>query len=154
MGYPRSEDARRNLWIALQRFFSVGLHRHRIASSESLRKRNDEIVRTILYWADLNDEAFVPVFADFVRGCGDFTITSHTAREYYLTRKTLMRGIGWFLRYQETGRSATCEIAGDYLRYAAKLAGRFRGDEFDRLSRMARWFIDELQREPSVHETT
>lgn len=145
LGITRVLSPRESLYVALYRFRSLGLSSWRVLVRPSLRERNNRVIRTILYWGRRYDESFVPAFQDFLRYPGQFLLAENQAPLYFLVRRTMLRGLDWLIVFQDRGRPATADLAGDTLRYALSIAsGRERDTTFAALLGMTRWMLAEL----------
>ncbi len=151
MGWGRNENPRSNLFICLERFFSLGLHRQRVRSRETVRKRADLVIRSVLYWSYEHDRTFVDLFSSFLRQQGNFAITDRLAKRYFLVRRIALRGVVWFLRYQESGRAGAARIARDHLSYARQIGVVARQDDFAVLDAFSAWFSRELEAPPEAY---
>lgn len=113
-----------------------------------MKRRNDEVYGTLMYWAYRYDPGVVPILERFLLGW-NFVPVQRKSALFFLIRRTVLQGLDMLIRYQETGRAATRSIADDRLRYARMLATPFtREPAFHALAEMADWMIREAALPP------
>ncbi|MBN1524981.1 MAG: hypothetical protein JW904_10880 [Spirochaetales bacterium] len=60
-----AEDIQRMFFSSLRHYLAAGMNSQRMRIRADVRKRNDLILREIVYWAKLYDPAFIPVFLNY-----------------------------------------------------------------------------------------
>lgn len=148
MGLTRDTNPRAALYASLYRFRAIGLASWRVRTRPQLRHRNARVIRTVLHWGARVDSRFPPLFEAFLRDQAQFTIMERRASLYFLARRTLLRGLDLTIRYHDSARPATAEIAREVLRYCLLVTdGYARDAAFASLRGLAHWLLAELDRE-------
>lgn len=150
LGLSPGLPPRAALLASLYRFRSLGLTNYRVRSRPTLRRRNAAIVRTVVAWAYDYDETFVGVFHRFLLHHGNFALAERNAPLYFMIRRLVLKGLDGLIRYQDTGRRETAEIARDQIRYGLQISRKHRGDPaFAAVHDLGSWILRELEAPPS-----
>ncbi|MEX2443097.1 MAG: hypothetical protein WD492_05805 [Alkalispirochaeta sp.] len=151
LGLSRELGARPALLAALYRFRALGLAYYRVRSRPALRRRNSQVIRTVVAWAYDYDPEFVQLFYKFLMHQGNFGLAERHAPLYFMVRKLVLKSLDGLIRYQDRPRVATAEIAGDQIRYALQISGAYRSDPaFAAVCDFARWIRKELTIPPEA----
>ena len=148
-GYRRPIEPRSALYIALYRYSVLGLYSYKIRSKPELHNRNLEIIRTVIYWAHLYDPDFISIFIGYNK---QYAIHYH---EYLYNKKIVrgrrlfIKGLRWFLDYQDQGRRSACEIACEQLNASrSELKNAIVGPLRKSILLFAEWLLNELDLDP------
>lgn len=136
------------LYASLYRFRSLGLERWRVRTRPALRRRNAQIIRTVIYWAYAYNREAQRALTPFLLHTGSFAVQDRHASRYFLLRKLLFRSLDLLIRYQDLQREATRDIARDILVYAEHVFPEPRHDApavFGELWGVLRWMSAESE---------
>jgi hypothetical protein len=122
-GFSGTLSVRACLYICLYRYNTHDLYSFKIRANPSLRERNTLIMRSILYWASVYNQDFIPLFIKLNTNVIRNIKTIGTIRQYSLARRLLIRGMDLFFRYQEKGRASSKKIAEEKLCRSMQLLG-------------------------------
>ncbi|MDA3947751.1 MAG: hypothetical protein PF508_00865 [Spirochaeta sp.] len=151
LGLPDDLPPRPALYASLYRFRSLGLERWRVRTRPALRRRNAQIIRTVIYWAYAYNRTAPRVLTPFLLHPGSFAVQDRHASRYFLLRKLLFRSLDLLIRYQDLQREATRDIARDILAYVDHVFPDQRRDAppvFGELREMMRWISAESELPP------
>jgi curved DNA-binding protein CbpA len=148
LGTPFTAD-RAALYISLHRYVSLGLHSYKLRSNALLKERNRTVIRTVLYWGNRYDKRFVPLFVDYNKNKFEQVIINENLKHELKGKRLFVEGLGWFTKYQETGRRSSAHIAREKLSFACKLLKSY-GATRSPILPFSDWLQGELEREPSV----
>ncbi|MFO8043362.1 MAG: hypothetical protein R6U25_09195 [Alkalispirochaeta sp.] len=149
LGLSADLAPRQALLAALYRFRSLGLAHYRVRSRPALRRRNSQIIRTVVAWGYDYDPQFVQLFYKFLMYQGNFALAERHAPLYFMVRKLVLKSLDGLIRYQDRPRPATAEIARDQIRYALQISHAYRGDPaFAAVRDLSGWITQELDRTP------
>lgn len=149
---PQNPDSsvkadRAALYISLHRYVSLGLHSYKLRSKSLLKERNRTVIRTVLYWGNRYDRRFVPLFVDYNKNKFEQVIINENLKHELKGKRLFVEGLGWFAKYQETGRASSAHIAREKLYFACKLL-RAYGASQSPIFPFSDWLQRELALEP------
>lgn len=147
LGYRTELGGRASLYLSLYRYQAAGLTNRRIRQQVSLRRRNELIIQTVYYWANVYAPAFRPVFASYVNGVLDGMRPTAVLKAGTESRRHLEEGLGHFIRYQEEGKPVTAGLARRSLDNAIDTIDVYHLDN-DALKDFAAWLLAELELPP------
>ncbi|RKX75073.1 MAG: hypothetical protein DRP87_15375 [Spirochaetes bacterium] len=148
-GFHGSYPPRFCLYIALNRYFTLGLYNRKLRDSSPLLKRNELIINTVIYWADRYDADFSALFRQFNLKRFYALSTTREMRNYYNGKRMFLEGATGFFNYQKTGRVTTAKVARDKFTLAASVLSLCTSPD-NPISVMALWFRNELEKEPAL----
>lgn len=146
---PPGTPDRAALYISLHRYVSLGLHSYKLRSKSLLKERNRTVIRTVLYWGNRYDKRFVPLFVDYNKNKFEQVIINENLKHELKGKRLFVEGLGWFTKYQETGRVSAAHIAREKLYFSCKLLKAYGGAQSPILP-LSDWLQRELDREPVV----
>ena len=137
-GSPRDR-----LFACLGFYMVLGLQSFKLRSSPSLKERNDKVLRSVAYWAELYDPDFVKIFADFNRQVIRPMASTVDMKNCAYAKRAFNSGLQWFFLYRETGRESCRAMAREKLAASVYTMEKFvRRD--DPAVPFARWLLGEL----------
>jgi hypothetical protein len=137
-------NAPRNCLFACLSFYMVlGLQSFKIRSNPSLKERNNKVMRSVTYWADLYDPRFVKIFLEFNRQVIQPMASTMDMKNYTYAKRAFYSGLEWFFLYQETERESCRKIARDKLSASVFTMEKFVRRN-DPIVPFARWLLAEL----------
>jgi hypothetical protein len=151
LGIEGTISPRAAMFATIYRVRSLGLDRWRIRNRHDLKKRNDVVLQTLMFWSYRYDPTATTVLKRFLFQSGGFVLREGRAQLYYHIRRLLLRALDLTVRYQDNGRAATKSIALDILDYAARLLpppGKERSIHFEGAGAAERWIRSELDKDP------
>lgn len=150
IGITGEIPVRTALYVSLYRYRALGLTSRKVRVRPAMRRRNEEVFRTVAYWAYRYDRQLVPILERFLHG-SDFPFAERRTAHFFLVRRTILRAFDSFLRYQDRGRPVSREIAEERLRYAHALCEGWKNDPaFSSLHAMAGWLLREAKLDPQL----
>ncbi len=148
LGYEQEISERAAVWIHLYRYRALGLTSRRVRIRPAMKRRGNEIHRSLVYWAGRYDRSLVIKLDRFLHGW-NFSLAEPRARLFFMARRLVLQGFDSLMRYQERARTASREIAVDRFCYAEILISAYPDDPaFGALRDMIEWFLAESLRPP------
>lgn len=144
MGYPALPEDRAGLYLALYRYHTAGLAKRRLRQQASLKRRNDQIINTVYYWAERYDQTFVPLFTTYIEGLVDAFKPTAFLKAGSDSRRHLEDGLAHFIRYQDEGRPVAASLARRSLDNAVDTIAVYRLER-DAVRDLALWLLTELE---------
>lgn len=144
-GYFDQDNYRLFLYISLDRYFSLGLYSYKMKSNKSLKKRNSEVLKSVLHWADLYDQDFSFLFMEY-HSMKFYTCRSILEyKNYQFAKEHLIRGFKFFIKYQQSSGPIPLRIARKNFSLAEKTYRRYLR-EMSAARKLAGWFLLELEK--------
>jgi len=143
--YYGTSGPRDCLYACLSHYVVLGLQSHKVRSSPSLRERNEKVMRSVTYWAELYDPSFIRIFSEFNRQVIQPMASTRDMKNYTSAKRAFYSGLQWFFLYQETGRDSCRAIARDKLSASAFTMEKFVRVN-DPIVPFARWLLEELRK--------
>jgi hypothetical protein len=137
-GTPRSR-----LYACLGFYLALGLQSFKVRSSPSLKERNEKVLRSVAYWANLYDPKFVKIFAEFNRQVIQPMASTVDMKNYTYAKRAFHSGLQWFFLYRETGRDSCRTMARDKLASSIFTMEKYLRRD-DPILPFARWLLAEL----------
>lgn len=153
LGIDRTISPRAAMYATIYRVRSLGLDRWRVRNRNDLKKRNDAVLHSLLYWSYRYDRTAAVVLKGFLFQSGGFVLREGRAQLYYHIRRLILRALDLTIRYQDNHRAATKSIAIDVLDYVVRLQPaptRERSIHFELAGEAARWLRSELEKAPEA----
>jgi hypothetical protein len=144
MGYTTLLADRGYVYLALYRYHSAGLANRRLRQQTSLKRRNEQIINTVYYWAERYDPSLVPLFHAYVEGLVDGFKPTAFLKAGNDSRRHLEEGLAHFIRFQEEGRLVAASLARRSLENAVDTIEVYRLER-DTVRDLALWFLAELE---------
>lgn len=148
-GFDRSLSARGCLFLSLRSFFDRGLHNYRIRSMKGFKKRNSDLMRSILYWSRNYDPEFGRIFSSYSRHGLQSLSTTWEIKNFNYAKRLFLDGVHSFFAYQRTGRTGTAEVAREKMAWCSYTLQKVIKHSHP-MAPLSEWFIEELELPPEL----
>ncbi len=149
MGHALPLSPQASLYISLDRYLSLGLLSFKMRSKENLRNRNISVLRTVLFWAQQYDPAFIDIFLRLNRNIFQFSQSTQQMKNYTYGKKITLDGFRIFFEYQEMGREGSRKVCGEKLVLAGRIITLAVGAS-NPLVDFCSWALKEITLEPAL----
>lgn len=147
-GYDGALNARECLYVALNRYYGLGMYTHRMRRNDSGDRRLELVRATVTYWAERYDRAFLELFRSYDQTY-HVTVTDMSYRDRLYARRCFLQALDWFFKFQEHGRSATGKIFAERAEWARLVLQR-RLEDAQAIAMLAfvEWLLREYAKPP------
>jgi hypothetical protein len=111
LGFAPPLAERACVYLLLQRFHTAGLAKRKVRSQASLKKRNEQIINGLYYWAETYQPNLVLLLSDYLEETVEAFRPTAYAQAVSTCRRHLEEGLGHFWRYQEEARQVSAQLA-------------------------------------------
>lgn len=146
-GYHHPGEPRIHLYIALKRYYALGLYSMKMRLRESGQRRNREILEIIEYWGDLYTPEGASLFLTCHHRLSETPESSLELNNRRYVRHQFLQGIANFWKYQGNGKEGPRRIAESTFRHIRRL-DRFILPSDDPQRELSAWFLRELEKPP------
>lgn len=147
-GYHGDLTARQCLYVALNRYYALGMYTHRMRVQGAGDRRIELVRATIFYWAKRYDPSFIEVFRAYDQNY-HVTVTDMSYRDRLFARRSFLAALDWFFRFQDRGRPGTGKVFSERAHWARAVLQRRRFDpQAVAMLRFLEWLIREYASPP------
>lgn len=127
----------------------AGLHSIKVRLKNELKERNREIIRKVIFWANLYDRSFIPIFLEYNRSYLLSFNMWRTDKMFEVGRKHFLTGISWFFDYQRYGLDSYRRVTKSFLDDALFELNNLESTPYrSSIIDIIYWLLEELEKLP------
>jgi hypothetical protein len=139
-------DIRRMFYASLKHYLAAGLDSMRIRIKPEIKKRNELILREVLYWAKLYKPSFIPVFLEYNRAYLRRFSEWQKRESLSKARRLFLFGFRESIRYEDTHSPRALYAARSYFSDCQSVLEILTPSAHGRaVAGFALWFSGELE---------
>lgn len=145
-------DPRKGFYKSLAYYNAAGLHSAKVRLRKELKERNNTIIKSVLFWAELYDPEFIQLFLDYNKVYLKSFNRWKSEKHLKNARRLFLEGFKNFLDYQRSGLEIYRRTTASFFRDALFDLANVEAENLKMpMTHLIAWIEEEIKNPPVLY---